>query len=374
MYENAYKDAVDFILEKTDQNLATFKTSFPAPSSSNLNYAEWENVEWTPGFWTGILWMAFQKTHEEKYLKQIKGLLPSFEQRLKEDTTLDTHDIGFIYTLSLSPAVRLFNNSKQKELLIKAAQRLMQRFDQTAGIVQAWGNPDEPAQQGRMIIDSLLNLPLLYEATKLTGDPVYYQAAYRHAKQAQKYLVREDHSTFHTFFMDILTGNPDHGETAQGVSNHSTWARGQAWAVYGFALNYYHTGDCSMLQTAIQTADYYLKYLPEDDVPYWDLTVAGDEPRDSSAAAILACGLLEIAKNLPITSQKRSQYEAKAQEIVLSLAQNYTTKNVASNGILKEGVYSIPHQVGVRECCIWGDYFYFEALMRLTQMWQPYWF
>ena len=129
-----------------------------------------------------------------------------------------------------------------------------------------------------------------------------------------------------------------------------------------------------MLQTAIQTADYYLKYLPEDDVPYWDLTVAGDEPRDSSAAAILACGLLEIAKNLPITSQKRSQYEAKAQEIVLSLAQNYTTKNVASNGILKEGVYSIPHQVGVRECCIWGDYFYFEALMRLTQMWQPYWF
>lgn len=372
--ENWIREALAYVKEKTDENILVFRETFPAPNSEHLVYPQWENFEWTPGFYTGILWLLYETTGESRYTEALEPLLQTFRTRLEENTTLETHDIGFLYSLSVLAGYKILGKSEYLDVAKRAADRLMDRYHEKAGIIQAWGNLNDPKQRGRMIIDCLLNLPLLYDISAVTGDHTYYEAAYHHAKQAQVYLVRDDFSTYHTFYMDTETGEPLKGTTAQGYSDQSAWARGQAWAVYGFVLSYVHTKDLSFLETAVKTADYYLERLPADYVPYWDLYFQnGDEYRDSSAAGILVCGLLEIAKHLPLTDPKRRLYEETAVKIVRSLWEHYTTRNDVSNGILKHAVYSIPHGNGIDECCIWGDYYYLEALVRLLKPWNMYW-
>lgn len=367
-------EAMHYVKSKVNENLPKYSTVFPTSSSENLIYGEMGNKDWTEGFWTGILWLLYEDTNEEKYLSALETLLRTFQERLDQNIGLNTHDIGFLYSLSTLAGYKITGNEKALELSVRAADRLMERYSAKAQIIQAWGNLEDPKEKGRMIIDCLMNLSLLYNISEITGEKKYKEAAEHHAKQAQKYLVREDYSTYHTYYMNVDTGEPIKGVTAQGYSDHSAWARGQAWGVYGFALSYAHTGDKTFLETASRIADYYLERLPEDFVPYWDLYFQeGDEYRDSSSAGILACGLLELSKHLPVLDPRKKEYEETAVQIVKSLFENYTTEKDLSNGIIKHGVYAIPFHVGVDECCIWGDYFYVEALMRLRNVWNMYW-
>lgn len=367
-------EAMHYVKSKVNENLPKYSTVFPTSSSENLIYGEMGNKDWTEGFWTGILWLLYEDTNEEKYLSALETLLRTFQERLDQNIGLNTHDIGFLYSLSTLAGYKITGNEKALELSVRAADRLMERYSAKAQIIQAWGNLEDPKEKGRMIIDCLMNLSLLYNISEITGEKKYKEAAEHHAKQAQKYLVREDYSTYHTYYMNVDTGEPTKGVTAQGYSDNSAWARGQAWGVYGFALSYAHTGDKTFLETASRIADYYLERLPEDFVPYWDLYFQeGDEYRDSSSAGILACGLLELSKHLPVLDPRKKEYEETAVRIVKSLFENYTTEKDLSNGIIKHGVYAIPFHVGVDECCIWGDYFYVEALMRLRNVWNMYW-
>ena len=367
-------EAMHYVKSKVNENLPKYSTVFPTSSSENLIYGEMGNKDWTEGFWTGILWLLYEDTNEEKYLSALETLLRTFQERLDQNIDLNTHDIGFLYSLSTLAGYKITGNEKALELSVRAADCLMERYSEKAQIIQAWGNLEDPKEKGRMIIDCLMNLSLLYNISEITGEKKYKEAAEHHAKQAQKYLVREDYSTYHTYYMNVDTGEPIKGVTAQGYSDNSAWARGQAWGVYGFALSYAHTGDKTFLETASRIADYYLERLPEDFVPYWDLYFQeGDEYRDSSSAGILACGLLELSKHLPVLDPRKKEYEETAVQIVKSLFENYTTEKDLSNGIIKHGVYAIPFHVGVDECCIWGDYFYVEALMRLRNVWNMYW-
>lgn len=367
-------EAMHYVKSKVNENLPKYSTVFPTSSSENLIYGEMGNKDWTEGFWTGILWLLYEDTNEKKYLSALETLLRTFQERLDQNIGLNTHDIGFLYSLSTLAGYKITGNEKALELSVRAADRLMERYSEKAQIIQAWGNLEDPKEKGRMIIDCLMNLSLLYNISEITGEKKYKEAAEHHAKQAQKYLVREDYSTYHTYYMNVDTGEPIKGVTAQGYSDNSAWARGQAWGVYGFALSYAHTGDKTFLETASRIADYYLERLPEDFVPYWDLYFQeGDEYRDSSSAGILACGLLELSKHLPVLDPRKKEYEETAVQIVKSLFENYTTEKDLSNGIIKHGVYAIPFHVGVDECCIWGDYFYVEALMRLRNVWNMYW-
>lgn len=367
-------EAMHYVKSKVNENLPKYSTVFPTSSSENLIYGEMGNKDWTEGFWTGILWLLYEDTNEEKYLSALETLLRTFQERLDQNIGLNTHDIGFLYSLSTLAGYKITGNEKALELSVRAADRLMERYSAKAQIIQAWGNLEDPKEKGRMIIDCLMNLSLLYNISEITGEKKYKEAAEHHAKQAQKYLVREDYSTYHTYYMNVDTGEPIKGVTAQGYSDNSAWARGQAWGVYGFALSYAHTGDKTFLETASRIADYYLERLPEDFVSYWDLYFQeGDEYRDSSSAGILACGLLELSKHLPVLDPRKKEYEETAVRIVKSLFENYTTEKDLSNGIIKHGVYAIPFHVGVDECCIWGDYFYVEALMRLRNVWNMYW-
>lgn len=197
----------------------------------------------------------------------------------------------------------------------------MVRYFRKDEIIQAWGDLDDINNFGRMIIDFLMNLPLLYTVSQWTGDTTYQEAAYSHAKQAAKYMVRDDYTTFHTYYMNVETDEPCFGSTQQGYSEDSCWARGQAWGIYGFILSHLYTGDFSFLALAEKLSDYFIAPLPGDLICYWDLIfTTGDEQRDSSAAAIAVCGLLELSKHLPLTNPKKDSYNQIAVAILSSLS------------------------------------------------------
>ena len=365
-----------FVLGKVDENTRKFITTMPDAASTNLIYPEDHNKEWTSSFWIGELFLAKELSGSVEYDALIDTQLNEFKKRLDNDIELDHHDIGFLYILSAVADYKVNHSNKSKKRAIQAANRLMTRYNEQSGIIQAWGNLDDQKESGRMIIDCLMNIPLLYFVSNVTGEEKYHQAAYRHAKQTQKYILREDSTTYHTYFFDKVSGEAIRGETAQGYSNDSCWARGQAWGIYGFALSYKYTGDISFIHSACDVADYFISKLPADYICYWDLVFGegSDQPRDTSAASIAACGLLELAKYLPVLSDKRREYESVAINIIQNLATSYTTVNhPESNGLLIEGVYSYPENRGVHECMIWGDYFYLEALTRVSQTWNPYW-
>ena len=255
---------------------------------------------------------------------------------------------------------------------LAAADHLMSRFLEPAGIIQAWGDLQDPRERGRTIIDSLMNTPLLFWASQVSGDPRYAAAARRHTAQLRDHILRPDGTTFHTFYWDPVTGEPLRGETEQGHADDSCWARGQAWGIYGFSLNHRYTGDESFLAAAQRCADRYLAHLPADLVPYWDLAFSdgSGQERDSSAAAIAACGLLELAALTP-AGPRRDQYRDAAHRMLASLIDGYSTiRHPESNALLLHGVYDKPKGKGVDEGTLWGDYFYLEALTRITR---PQW-
>ena len=369
--EHALKYAVSKITENTEE----FFTKVPSPASIKNRYLPKENNYWTASFWIGQLWLAKEYTMDSRFDDVINAQMNEFKKRLDEKIELNHHDIGFLYSLSAVAQYRLTGSESAKKMIVEAADELMKRYHSESGIIQAWGNLDNMKERGRMIIDCNMNLPLLYVASQLTGNSSYKQVAYGHAKQAKRYIIRKDYSTYHTYYMDPVTGAPKYGKTAQGFSDSSCWARGQAWGVYGFALSYTYTGDASFLEAASKLADYFLMRLPDDFVCYWDLDfTSGDEERDSSAASILVCGLLELSKQLPLADPNKERYNQVALKILYALATNYTTAQVPkSNGLLLHAVYAKPDGKGVDECCIWGDYFYMEALIRVSKSWYSYW-
>ena len=370
------QEEIEFAVNKVRENLKTFQETVPPAASEGLVYPEEENIDWTASFWVGMLFLAKELTNSTEFDATIEKQMASFKHRLENKIELETHDIGFLYSLSAVADYQVNKHEASKKLAIQAADLLMERYSPTAQIIQAWGNLNDPAQRGRMIIDCLMNLPLLYFASEQTGDESYKKAAYAHAKQTQKYIVRPNNTTFHTYYFDVKTGEPIEGKTQQGYSDDSCWARGQAWGIYGFTLSYNHTGDYQFLETAKAVADYFISQLPKDRVAYWDLLFndGSGQERDSSAAAIAVCGLLELAKQLPLSDPKHEEYEAVAIKIMQALAQKYTSKKSEhSNGLLLEGVYDKNSNKGVNECMIWGDYYYLEALTRLTKSWYSVW-
>lgn len=373
------KQALNRSVEQVRRNLEQFTYHFPFAASENNFYKPIENNYWTTGFWTGMIWLAYEATRENifKYAGLIQ--VESFLNRIEKRIEVDHHDMGFLYSLSCVAAYKLTGDQNAKKAAIMAADQLISRFREKGQFIQAWGSMDN-MKEYRLIIDCLLNLPLLYWATEVTGDKKYADIAHKHIMTCLDNVVREDYSTYHTFYFDPETGKPSHGETCQGYRNDSAWARGQAWGIYGVALSYRYTKREEYIDMFRNITKFYLSRLPKDMVPYWDLEF-GDgsaEPRDSSSAAIVACGLLEMAKYLE--KDEADYYTEFARKMIKSLIDNYEVKDpTKSNGLLLHGTYSnkSPYNTcnhcGVDECTIWGDYFFMEALTRLTKDWEIYW-
>lgn len=380
------KAALDFCTAQVLRCLPEFAGKFQNAYSENGFYKAVDNDDWTDGFWTGEVWLAYEHALSEGREEDAADLkrtglshVDSFYERITKKISVDHHDMGFLYSPSCVAAYKLTGSEKAKRAAILAADQLLTRFHPTGEFLQAWG-PMDGADNYRLIIDCLLNLPLLYWASGETGDGKYREIAEKHIRTAVANVIREDYSTWHTFYFDPVTGAPDHGATCQGYRDGSAWARGQAWGIYGMAIAYRYTGREEYIDIFKNVAGYFLDHLPRDLVPFWDLefTDGDDEPRDSSSASIAACGMLEMSKYLG--GEDAAGYTSLAKKIMKSVYDGYAVKDMeTSNGLVlhstysKRSPYNTCNHYGVDECNSWGDYFYMEALTRLSYDWEEYW-
>lgn len=377
--DSEIKQGLKFCTEQIIRNLPEFTEKFQNAYSINQFYEPIDNNEWTNGFWTGEIWLAYEYSGDERLKKAGEVHMDSFFNRIDKKIAVDHHDMGFLYSPSCVAGYQLTGSSIGREAALKAADQLISRYHEKGEFIQAWGAMNAP-ENYRLIIDCLLNVPLLFWASNETGDTKYSDIAGKHIRTSLKNVIREDYSTWHTFFFDMETGAPDHGATCQGYRDGSAWARGQAWGIYGCALAYKYTRNKEYLDTFKQVTKYYLDHLPADMVPFWDLefTDGDHQPRDSSSASIAACGILEMVKYME--EKEAALYKKYAMQMLKSIYDNYAVKDSKiSNGLVLHSTYSnhSPYNTcshcGVDECNIWGDYFYVEGLTRLYKDWVLYW-
>ena len=323
------------------------------------------NFDWTEGFFPGTCWYLYEVTKDDKWKKAAEKFQSKYE-----DHKLKTsyHDLGFVFNCSYGNGYKLTKNEEFKKVLITAGDSLMTRFNPVVGSIMSW-DVDKGWQSKRgwkfpVIIDNMMNLEMLFELTELTGNSKYKEVAIAHANTTLKNHFREDNSSFHVVDYDPETGEVRNKQTAQGYAHESSWARGQAWGIYGYTMCYRYTKDEKYLIQAQKIADYILNYegLPEDGIPYWDYNdpKIPATPRDASAAAITVSGLIEL------NAFTNGKYEKAAEKLLISLAsEEYTAKlGENKNFVLKHSVGSIPHNNEIDVPLNYADYYYVEALIR----------
>ncbi len=353
-------EALNYSLGRTRDNLARL-TSFPELTDGGV----WRTVDnggWVGGHWVGLLWLAYAQTGDAVLDKAARAWAARLAPR-QTDTT--THDLGFLFELSHLLGAHLTGDDSLSAPALVAARTLTRRYNPRGRYFQAWGPLDGTrAQRGRAIIDTMMNLDLLFWASRATGDPYYAALAAAHADTAREHHVRPDGSTSHVIDFDPDSGLFLKQDTHQGLSATSCWSRGQAWAVYGFGECYRATGRGEDLATAGALAEYCLARLPADLVPYWDYAspLIPDDVRDSSAAAVLASALLELARLAP-DAKAAARWRETALAMLESLWQGYSTRGAVEPSILRHGTRSKPHDLQ-EHGLIYGDYYFVEALLR----------
>lgn len=318
--------------------------------------------DWTSGFFPAELWYFYQYTKDKKWLELAKKYIEDIK---KEQFNKGTHDLGFMIYCPFGNGYRLTNDPAYKAVIIQAAKSLSTRFNATAGVIKSWDHNGDKWKYP-VIIDNMMNLELLFEATKLTGDSSFYKIAVKHANTTMKNHFRPDFSSYHVIDYDTLTGNVRQKLTAQGYANESAWARGQAWALYGYTMCYRETKNKAYLVQADGVAGFILnsKITQADGIPYWDYNdpKIPDVSRDASAASITASALYELAKYSTANSKK---YKAAADKILYSLSTKYTSKPGENHGFILE--HSTGHRPAKSEIDVpinYADYYYLEALLR----------
>ena len=325
--------------------------------------------DWTSGFFPGSMWLTYELTGDDYWLPYAKKYTEALDS-VKYLTW--HHDVGFMIECSFGNGLKL-GEEAYKDVIVEAARSLSTRFRPTAGIIQSW-NVDKGWQSERgwecpVIIDNMMNLELLFNATRLSGDSTYYKIAISHADQTLKYHYRPDYSCYHVIDYSLADGSVRNRHTAQGYAHESSWARGQAWGIYGFTVCYRETGDPKYLQQAQKAFEFVVNHqnFPADFVPYWDFDAPNipDEPRDASAAAIIASALYELS-----TYERSEYYKGWADKIMASLASPAYRANLGENGnfILMHSVGSIPHNAEIDVPLNYADYYFLEALTRRKKM------
>lgn len=328
-----------------------------------------ENFDWTEGFYPGTNWYLYELTKDEKWKIAAEQFQAIFESH-KNYTT--NHDLGFVFNCSYGNGYRLTGNEKFKNVLITAGNSLITRFDPKVGCIKSW-DVEKGWQSTRgwkfpVIIDNMMNLELLFELSKLTGDSKYEQVAISHADTTLKNHFRKDNSSYHVIDYDPETGDVRNRHTAQGYAHESSWARGQAWGIYGYTVCYRYTKNPIYLKQAEKIADFIINYpgTPEDGIPYWDYNAPNipNEPRDVSAAAVTVSALIELQ------AYSKESYLPAINKIMNSLASpEYTAKlGENKNFLLKHSVGSIPHNNEIDVPLNYADYYYLEALGRYKKL------
>lgn len=329
--------------------------------SRKINREEWCGV-----FWSGILWYNYEYTHNIEIKKEAERFTASLKS-ISEMSAFD-YDLGFLIFCSYGNAYRLTRNKEYKKIILNAADTLATLFQPQVGTFLSW--PRNVGMLGgyNTIIDNIMNLEILFWAAKNDGNPYLFDFAVEHADKTMKHAFRPDYTSYHVAVYDTLTEKFIRGCTHQGYSDDSMWARGQAWAIYGYTMVYRETKDFKYLEFVQQVANAYLRRLPNDYIPYWDFNdpTILNAPRDASAACVAASALLELSTY--VTEEKRTHYKNAAVKMLKELSSaNYQSRN-GKPSFLLHSTGHLPAGSEINASIIYADYYYIEALLRLKRI------
>ena len=345
----------------------TFKDSMKSPRTfENGKVKLVGEKDWTSGFFPGSLWYMYELTKNEKFKTEAQhytSLLDSAQYRT------NTHDLGFIINCSYGNGFRLTADSTYKRIMLNGAKTLMTRYNPKIGLIRSW-DFNKDIWQYPVIIDNMINLEFLFWASKVSGDTTMKAACISHADKTMANHYRPDNSCFHVVDYDTITFMPRLKQTHQGYSDSSSWVRGQAWGLYGYTLMYRETQVKKYLDQAQKIAAFILNHpkMPEDKIPYWDFDAPNipSEPRDASAAAVIASALLELSSYVP----ENKTYFATAEMILKNLSSNEYLSAKGENGlfILKHSTGNWPKKSEIDAPLSYADYYFLEALGRYIKV------
>lgn len=320
--------------------------------------------DWTSGFFPGELWYMYEYTQDDFWKQKAQQFTAPIED---QKTNGGTHDMGFKMYCSFGNGYRLTGDAAYRDILLQSAATLITRYKPAVGCIRSWDH-NRDKWQCPVIIDNMMNLELLYWAFKETKDSVYYRIATNHAHTTLKNHFRDNFSSYHVVDYDTISGNVLQKQTHQGYNDESAWSRGQAWGLYGYTMCYRETQLPEFLNQAENIAHYIFTHpaLPEDKIAYWDFDAPGipDEPRDASAAAVMACAMYELSM---YNADKAEQYKKWADTIVESLSKNYRAAQNSNYGFL------LLHSTGARNFerdvpLVYADYYFLEALLKKAKL------
>jgi len=347
-------------------------TRLPGNRFPKTYYAQNDSLEtsgsnwWCSGFYPGTLLYLYNQTKDQSLLTEAERVLHLLE---KEKNNKSTHDLGFMMFCSFGNAERFASKPEYKDILLTSARSLSTRFNPRVGCIKSW---DSKPGDFLVIIDNMMNLELLFWATRVSGDSSFYKIAVTHANTTMKNHFRPDYSSYHVVNYDPETGEVKQKRTAQGAADESAWARGQAWGLYGFTVMYRETKDKKYLDQANHIAEFILHHpnLPADKIPYWDFNAPGipNALRDASAAAIISSALIELSGYA--TGKEKEEYLSVAETILKNLSNPPYKADTGTNGgfILQHCVGHMPNKTEVDVPLTYADYYFVEAMKRYKEL------
>lgn len=322
--------------------------------------------EWCSGFWPGILWMDYGYSHDSSVGQAAEGYTAALRSCVYRPVY--DHDLGFITFCSFGKGYEQNHNATYRQTLLDAADSLATLFRPLVGTILSWPRNVKMFGGHNTIMDNMMNLDLLFWASRHDGNPLLYDIAVTHAKTTMKHHFRPDGGCYHVAVYDTLTGDFIKGVTHQGYADNSTWARGQGWAVYGYTMVYRYTHEKVFLDFAQKVANYYLSRLPEGDlIPKWDFDDPDPKaPKDASAACVVADALLELQQY--VGGQKGQQYREKAVEMLRQLSSPEYFSGKRNDAFLLHSTGHHPAGSEIDASIVYADYYYLEALLRLRNI------
>lgn len=365
------KTALDVAVVQCDSMFTSLEDKAMYPTSIRPDGKTWivNPRNWTSGFFPGSLWYVYEYTKNERHKEMAETSTIGLDT-IK--TYTGTHDLGFMINCSFGNGLRIAKVDGYQEIMLTGSKTLASRYDSLIKATLSWSWGERMGWQFPVIIDNMMNLELLFWASKVSGDPYYYNVAVNHATTTMEHHYRDDYSCYHVVDYDTITGKPRWKGTHQGANDSSAWSRGQSWGLYGYTLVYRETKDEKFLNQALKIADYILNHpnLPEDLVPYWDYNAPNipNEERDASAATLMASAFLELSQYTE--GAESEKFFTLGEKLLASLSSPEYLAEPGTNNyfVLKHSVGFKPKGLQIDVPINYTDYYYIEALLRYIEL------